>query len=88
MGELNGVYRALVLDNRDPYCQERVLVSVYGVHDSDVGVWAEHVSYSNRISGDIPNISDIVFVMFVKNPNNVEDPNDCIWFGISNIKLS
>ena len=84
--KLDGLYRAKVLDNQDPYNSERLLVQVDSVHEDGIGVWAEHISYSNRISGDIPNIGDIVFVMFVKDFHLEYNPNDCVWIGKSNFK--
>lgn len=83
---LSGIYRALVLDNQDPYNQERLFVQVNSIHDEGIGVWAEHISYSNRISGDIPAVGDIVFVSFIKNYHNEHNPNDCVWHGLSNYK--
>jgi hypothetical protein len=84
--KLDGIYRAIVLDNQDPYNQERLLVQVDSIHEKDIGVWAEHISYSNRTSGDIPNVGDKVFVMFIKDFNFNYNPNDCVWIGLSNYK--
>lgn len=81
---LNGVFRGRVLDNQDPYNQERLLVSIPAVHDADVGVWANHCSPSNSFSGDVPSPGTTVFVMFLNDFYGEPNPNDCIWLGQSN----
>lgn len=83
---LEGFFRAKVLDNQDPYNQERLLVSVPGVHDPEVGVWAEHCSPSAWNSGDVPEPGSSVYVTFIRDFNMEYNPNDVIWLGISNYK--
>jgi len=84
---LEGIFRAKVLDNNDPWKAERLLISAQGIHDPEVGVWAEHISYSNRMSGDIPEIGTTVFVQFIRDFNLEYNPNDCVWIGQSNLMI-
>lgn len=79
---LDGIFEAKVLDNKDPYNSERLLVSVGAIHAEDVGVWAEHVCYSNNVSGDVPMINDTVYVMFLKDFNGDCSPFRCVWVGM------
>lgn len=78
---LTGIFIAQVIDNKDPKASERVLVRVIGVHDMenldpDNGVWANHCRPSKQNSGEIPDVDDFLYVMFVQG-----NPMHIIWLG-------
>lgn len=78
---LSGVFIAEVINNLDPKGIERVRVRVIGVHDMDNNdpknsVWANHCAFSKGTSGEIPDIGDFIYVMFIQN-----DPMAIIWMG-------
>lgn len=79
--DLGGVFIGLVVDNMDPKALERVCVRVIGVHDmsnqsKDNAIWAQHIAPSKSNSGEIPNIGDFLYVMFLQ-----KDPNAALWLG-------
>lgn len=79
--DLSGLYIALVVDNADPKAIERVRVRVLGVHDMtnedpENSVWAEHCAPSKSTSGEVPDIGDYVYVMFLQG-----SPTTIIWLG-------
>jgi hypothetical protein len=79
--DLGGIFIALVVDNKDPKALERIKVRVLGVHDientnKDNSIWANHVAPSKSNSGEIPDINDFVYVMFLQ-----KDPSACCWLG-------
>jgi len=79
---LAGIKEALVVENRDPKAQERVLVRVLGVHNMDTdeignAIWAKHCAPTRNSSGDLPEKGDWVYVLF---PDK-SDPMNCLWLG-------
>jgi len=79
---LTGIKIAYVVSNKDPKCQERILVRVLGVHDltkdfPENAVWANHCAPFRSSSGDLPQVGDYVYVVF---PNSA-DPMSIIWLG-------
>lgn len=79
---LAGIHIALVVDNQDPKCCERVKVRVIGIHDmqNDVpenSIWAQHMAPSKGTSGEVPRAGDFVYVMF----RDIQDPMSCLWMG-------
>lgn len=78
---LNGIFIGLVVDNADPKALERVRVRVLGVHDMDNetkenSIWAQHLAPSKSNSGEIPDVDDYVYVMFLQG-----DPQTPLWLG-------
>ena len=78
---LDGLKIGVVVENSDPTAQEKVLVRVIGVHDMkntdpNYGVIARHCAFSKGTSGEIPEIGDYLYVMFING-----DPNQCVWIG-------
>jgi len=78
---LDGLFIAEVIDNMDPKALERVKVRVLGVHDTsstdpEYSVWAAHCAASKSASGEIPDIGDFIYVMFLNN-----DPMHIVWVG-------
>ena len=78
---LSGIYIALVVNRLDPKALERIRVRVIGVHDMtntdpENSVWAEHIRPSKQRSGEIPDVGDYVYVMFLQN-----NPNTILWLG-------
>lgn len=79
--DLGGLFIGLVVDNADPKAIERVRVRVLGVHDMDNtikenSIWAQHIAPSKSNSGEIPDIGDYVYVMFLQ-----KDPQMPLWLG-------
>lgn len=79
--DLGGVFIAEVINNSDPKCLERILVRVLGVHDmtntaEENAVWASHIKPSKSNSGEVPDIGDFVYVMFLQ-----KDPMHILWLG-------
>lgn len=72
---LDGLKLAKVKSNADSKAQERVWVVVLGVHDMDntdpdYGIWCHKIAANKYSSGDIPDIGDWIYVMFIDgNPN-------------------
>lgn len=71
IGEFNGIYRGLVIDNVDPQNKVRVKVRIRGLHDDDVGAeelpWAPVCAFPmGNLHGPIfiPNINQLVYIMF------------------------
>jgi len=80
--QLTGILIALVVDNADPLCLERVRVRVLGVHDmentsKDNSIWAVHIAPSKTGSGEIPDPNDYIYVTFL----DPSDPMTCAWWG-------
>lgn len=78
---LDGLHIALVVNNADPKAIERVRVRVLGVHDMtnedpENSLWAEHCAPMKSESGEIPDIGDYVYVMFLQNC-----PTTIVWLG-------
>lgn len=78
---LSGIFIAKVINNLDPKALERIRVRIIGVHDMENqdpenSIWAQHCKYSKQNSGEIPDIDDFCYVMFLQN-----DPMSCIWLG-------
>lgn len=76
---LSGLKIAKVIKNTDPKAQERVWVRVIGVHDMEstdpeYHVEAHHGAPSKSNSGEIPDVDDFLYGMFVDN-----DPNHFVW---------
>jgi len=79
---LDGYKLALVVDNSDPLCLERVRVRVLGVHDmenikDENSIWALHLAASKQASGEIPDKDDWIYVVFPEK--NVCEY--CLWLG-------
>lgn len=79
--DLGGIFIGLVVENMDPKALERVRVRVIGVHDmentsKDNSIWANHIAPSKSNSGEIPDIDDYVYVMFLQR-----DPMAPCWLG-------
>lgn len=79
--DLGGMFIAEVVENLDPKALERVRVRVIGVHDMkntepNNSIWANHMAYSKSNSGEIPDIGDYVYVMFLQ-----KSPMHPIWMG-------
>ena len=79
---LYGVKIGLVVDNMDEKGIERVRVRIMGVHDmsntkKENGIWVNHCAGSKRMSGDVPDIGDWIYVLFM----NEFDPMQAIWLG-------
>jgi len=71
-----------VHSNEDFKCQERVLVRVLGLHNTNNKtdencIWANHCSPVRSASGDLPEKDEWIYVMF---PDK-RDPMTCIWIG-------
>jgi hypothetical protein len=78
---LQGIYIGKVIVNKDSKGMERVKVRVMGVHDMNFespknAIWAQHCSPSKFNSGEIPDLGDLVYIMFMNN-----DPMTPIWLG-------
>jgi len=75
---LQGIYIAEVLNNLDPKERERVYCRVIGVHDmeSENGIWIENGISNYYESGNIPQIGQKIYIMFLHN-----DCNKAIYFG-------
>lgn len=78
---LDGLKIAKVISNADITAQEKVFVRVIGVHDMnnldpEYGIWARHSSPSKGTSGEIPDINDMLYGMFINN-----DCNQFCWIG-------
>ena len=78
---LSGLFLAQVVDNKDPKAMERVKVRVLGVHnmENDIpenSIWASHIAPSKLTTGEIPEVGDWLYVMFIQN-----DPMSCVWLG-------
>lgn len=83
-GNLNGIKEALVVSNKDPKMQERILVRVAGVHNLandtiENGVWAHHCASTRSGAGDFPEKGDVLYVVFP----NIKDPMHIIWLGFA-----
>jgi len=85
---LSGIFVAKVLKNKDNFVRERLYVRVIGVHDisdnfkdKDYGIWVEHCTPSLYRTGDIPDIDDDVYIMFLNNNADELNPNAGIWLG-------
>ncbi len=79
--DLKGVFIGLVVTNYDSKALERIRVRVIGVHDmenesDDNAIWAQHCAPSKSSSGEIPDVGDFVYVMFIQG-----DPMNAIWLG-------
>lgn len=79
--DLSGIFIAQVVDNADPKCLERIRIRVLGVHDmfnedKENSIWANHIKPSKSNSGEIPDLNDYVYVLFLKN-----DPMHPLWLG-------
>jgi hypothetical protein len=79
---LQGIFIGKVIINADPKALERVKVRIIGVHDMENKddrncIWAQHVAPSKGTSGEIPDINDYIYVMFL-DPNN---PLSAVWIG-------
>lgn len=78
---LSGLFIGLVVDNMDPKALERVKIRVLGVHDienedEENCIWAAHIAPSKQSSGEIPDVGDFVYVMFMQN-----NPMNPCWLG-------
>ncbi len=85
---ISGIFIGKVLNNQDPLARERLLVRVIGVHDIDdnfsdkeFGIWVEHCAPSLYRTGDIPDVDDEVYMMFMNNNADKLNPNTGIWLG-------
>ena len=85
---LSGIFIGKVLNNIDPMARERLFVRVIGVHDisdgfsnKEFGIWVEHCAPSLYRTGDIPDINDDVYMMFMNNNIDGLNPNSGIWLG-------
>jgi hypothetical protein len=79
---LEGIKLALVVDNDDPLCIERIRVRVLGIHDmnntaNENSIWAHHIAPSKQTSGEIPDKNDWLYVLF---PDKTTCEY-CLWFG-------
>ena len=79
--DLGGIFIGLVVDNADPKAIERVRVRVIGVHDmdntsKDNSIWAQHIAPSKSNSGEVPDIDDYIYIMFLQ-----KDPLSPVWLG-------
>lgn len=77
----HGIFEAKVVSNQDPKHRERIKVQVIGMHDLsnnivENSIWADHCAPYKSSTGDLPEIGDLVYIMF-KNKNI----NACIWIG-------
>lgn len=84
--DLGGIFIGLVVDNADPKALERVRVRVIGVHDmenenKDNSIWAAHIAPSKSNSGEIPDIGDYIYIMFLQ-----KDPMHPLWLGWTRVK--
>lgn len=80
--QLTGLFIAQVVKNADPKACERVFVRIIGVHDmknedEEYGCWVNHCAPSKSASGDIPDIDDWVYVMFLDK----QDPMSGVYIG-------
>ena len=78
---LDGLKIAKVISNADATAQEKVFIRVIGVHrmdetDPEYGIIARHCAPSKGGSGEIPEVDDMLYVMFMNG-----DPNQCVWLG-------
>lgn len=78
---LEGLFIGLVVENLDPKALERVRVRVIGVHDMENtqknnSIWANHIAPSKSNSGEIPDIGDFVYIMFLQ-----KSPMHPCWLG-------
>lgn len=69
--DLGGIFIGLVIENQDPKALERVRVRVIGVHDmtnedKNNSIWASHVAPSKSNSGEIPDVGDYLYIMFIQ----------------------
>ncbi|MCK9544711.1 MAG: phage baseplate assembly protein V [Novosphingobium sp.] len=85
--DLNGIHTAKVLNNIDPNGRERLFVRVLGIHDitdnfkdKEFGIWVEHGTASLYRTGDIPDVDDEVWIMFLNDGRGLS-PNRGIWIG-------
>ena len=69
------LYKAKVIDNKDPEYRERLRLDKSANYDDKNSPWIEHCSPSKMQSGGLPEIGDIVYVM--------EENSLIFWFGIS-----
>ena len=79
--DLGGIFIGLVVYTADPKGLERIRVRVLGVHNMDDvtkenSIWASHLAPSKSSSGEIPNVDDYVYIMFVQ-----KDPMNPVWLG-------
>jgi hypothetical protein len=84
MKDLAGIYIAKVLNNIDNLKQERIFCRILGIHniednfsDKTYGIWIENGLAIRNFSGNIPDVDDMVYIMFVNN-----NPMTAIYFGI------
>ena len=74
--DLSGLFIGLVIDRIDPKKLERIKVRVIGVHDMENekpenSVWCSKLATSKSKSGEIPDVGDYVYIMFLgKDPMN------------------
>jgi len=85
---LSGIYVAKVLSNTDEKQRERIFVRILGIHNiednfenKDYGIWSENANSTPYLSGYIPDVDNYVYVMFLKDNNNVYDSQKCVYFG-------
>lgn len=79
--DLGGLFIGLVIENQDPKALERVRIRVLGVHDmeNDIpenSIWANHIAPSKQNSGEVPDIGDYLYVMFMQ-----KSPMAPCWIG-------
>jgi hypothetical protein len=70
------IYRAVVVDNKDPDSQRRLKLQIPQVLSSEVTGWAWPVEPSN-LQLEVPEIGQGVWVMFEGG-----DPNFPVWLGV------
>jgi len=88
---LDGLHRAVVLNNDDEFGRERLFVRVLDVHDikdlgtikqkNDYGVWIEHCAPSSSVSGDIPEVGEEVWMLFLGDIESF-NPTQGVWLGV------
>ena len=75
---------AIVVSNRDPKGQERLLIQIPGYHNMNLdqfsgnSTWAKHVASDKFKSGGLPSKGDILFVVLPDKSN----PEYCFWLGV------
>lgn len=79
---LMGLHIAKVIDNMDPLALERIRVRILGIHDwenedEENSIWCDHIAPSKSGSGEIPDIDDFVYVMFL----DIHNPMSACWLG-------